>query len=125
MSNRFNLYKCSGNDAIVEVLSEAGVSPACCGEDMQSLTPKTQDKGQEKHVPVIEETGNGVKVKVGDVPHPMEEEHFIQWIEVIAGDREYRHFLHPGQKPEAEFPIPKAEITHVREYCNVHGLWKA
>ncbi|HDI06989.1 MAG TPA: desulfoferrodoxin, partial [Candidatus Bathyarchaeota archaeon] len=76
----------------------------------------------EKHVPVVEMTADGFKVKVGSIEHPMEENHYIEWIELIADDKVYRRFLKPGEKPEAEFKV-KAEEIQAREYCNVHGLW--
>ncbi|MCK4911395.1 MAG: hypothetical protein KAR83_07120, partial [Thermodesulfovibrionales bacterium] len=82
------------------------------------------DAAQEKHVPVIEKTGSGYKVTVGSVPHPMEQEHYIQWIELIADGVSYWKFLKPGDAPEAEFCI-QAESVTAREYCNKHGLWKA
>ncbi len=91
---------------------------------MELLKEKTEDEGQEKHVPVVEKTENGVKVKVGSVPHPMEEKHYIEWIEVIADGKAYRKFLKPGDAPEAEFCVA-AEKIEAREFCNVHGLWKA
>ena len=91
---------------------------------MRLLEEKTTDSGSEKHVPVLEKTENGIKVKVGSVAHPMEENHFIEWIEVIAGEKIYRKFLNPGEPPEAEFPVQETDIQ-VREYCTVHGLWRA
>ena len=91
---------------------------------MELLTEKTTDVGLEKHVPVIEKIGNKVKVKVGSVPHPMEQKHYIEWIEIIADGKTCRNFLKPGDKPEAEFEIT-AEKIEVREYCNIHGLWKS
>ncbi len=91
---------------------------------MELLKEKTEDEGNEKHVPVVEKTGKGIKVKVSSVPHPMEEMHYIEWIELIADDRVYRKFLKPTDKPEAEFEI-KAENIEAREYCNIHGLWKS
>ena len=90
---------------------------------MELLTEKTEDAGLEKHVPVIEKTDTGVKVKVGSVPHPMVENHYIEWIEIITDNRIYRKFLKPGENPEAEFNM-KAEKIVAREYCNLHGLWK-
>jgi len=90
---------------------------------MQRLEAKTADQGKEKHVPVVERTDTGVRVKVGDVPHPMEEKHFIQWIEVLADGTAYRKFLKPGQPAEAVFCIQAEDVT-ARELCNVHGLWK-
>jgi superoxide reductase len=91
---------------------------------MELLKEKTEDAGLEKHVPVIEKTETGLKVKVGSVPHPMEEKHYIEWIEVIADGRVYRKFLKPGDKPEAEFELKAGKIW-AREYCIIHGLWKS
>ena len=91
---------------------------------MVLLAENVTDAAQEKHVPVIEKVGGGIKVKVGAVAHPMEEKHFIEWIEVIVDGKAYRQFLNPGEKPEAFFPIKGGQIT-AREFCNVHGLWKS
>ncbi|MFH1835232.1 MAG: desulfoferrodoxin [Methanobacteriota archaeon] len=119
---KLEVYKCNVCGNIVEVLYSGGGTLVCCNENMKLLTEKSEDEGNEKHVPVVEETENGVKVKVGSIPHPMEEKHFIQWIQVIAGDEVYRKFLNPGEAPEAEFKI-KAEVVKAREYCNIHGVW--
>lgn len=118
------VYKCNVCGNIVEVLHAGAGELVCCGQPMQLLEEKTQDEGLEKHVPVIEKTETGVKVKVGSVPHPMEESHYIEWIELIADGRVYRKFLNPGDQPEAEFEIKAEQIT-AREYCNLHGLWKS
>ncbi len=91
---------------------------------MELLVEKTKDEGLEKHVPVIEKTATGVKVKVGSVPHPMEEKHFIEWVEVMADGKVYRQFLKPGVFPEVEFGVKATKIT-AREYCNLHGLWRS
>jgi len=117
------IYRCNVCGNIIEVLHVGGGQLVCCGQPMELLEEKIEDVGREKHVPVIEKTKKGVKVKVGSVPHPMEKEHYIEWIETIADGRVYRKFLNPGDKPEAEFEI-KAEKIETREYCNVHGLWK-
>jgi len=118
------VYKCSVCGNIVEVL-HAGVGElVCCGQPMNLLKEKTTDVGNEKHMPVIEKTAKGVKVKVGSVPHPMEQKHYIELIEVIADDIIYRKHLKPGDAPEAEFCIQAKKIT-AREYCNLHGLWKS
>jgi superoxide reductase len=90
---------------------------------MKLMVENSADAVQEKHVPVIEKTAAGLKVKVGCVPHPMEESHYIEWIEVIADGKSYRQFLNSGDAPEATFPL-KAEKLAAREYCNLHGLWK-
>jgi superoxide reductase len=123
MTVQKQVYRCKICGNIVEVM-HAGVGElVCCGQPMELLSGKTEDVGKEKHVPVIEKTASGIKVKVGSVPHPMEEKHYIELIEVIADGRTCVKFLKPGDKPEAEFNI-KADKIVAREYCNVHGLWK-
>jgi superoxide reductase len=118
------VYKCEVCGNIVELV-HAGVGElVCCGQPMKLQQENTVDAAQEKHVPIIEKTENGVKVKVGSVPHPMEEAHHIEWIELIADGRVYRKFLKPGEAPEAEFCVTASAIT-AREYCNLHGLWKS
>ena len=124
MAERLQVYKCADCGVVVEVLTGGKCEPACCDKTMQLLDAKTADAGKEKHVPVIEKTPDGIKVKVGDVPHPMEEKHYIEWIELLVGDAAYRQFLKPGQPPEALFPV-KADRVAAREHCNVHGMWKA
>jgi superoxide reductase len=116
------VYRCNVCGNITEVLYAGAGELVCCGQPMELLKEKTQDVGQEKHVPIIEKTGNEVIVKVGAVPHPMEAAHYIVWVELLADGRVYRKFLKPGDKPEAVFEI-KAENVSAREYCNVHGLW--
>ena len=125
MTKQNQIYKCEVCGNIVDVLHEGAGELVCCGQPMNLVEEKNEDEGKEKHVPVVEESGDGVKVKVGSIPHPMEEEHYIEWIEVSAGDRVYRNFLHPGMKPEVEFPVKKDAVEWSRDYCNVHGLWKA
>ena len=118
------IYKCDICGNIVEVLHDGAGELVCCGEAMRLLKENTTDASVEKHVPVIEIGSNGtVTVKVGSVAHPMEEKHYIEWIELIADGRSYRKFLKPGEKPEAVF-MCKAEKLSAREYCNLHGLWK-
>ncbi|MBW2991452.1 desulfoferrodoxin [Candidatus Woesearchaeota archaeon] len=126
MTELNQIYKCTICGNIVEVVHGAGGELVCCGQPMELLKENTVDAAKEKHVPVIEKIEKGVKIKVGSVPHPMEESHFIEWIEVIADAKVQRKFLKPGDKPEAEFCICKEpkELT-AREYCNLHGLWKA
>lgn len=126
MISRNEVYRCSVCGNIVEVLHAGGGILVCCGEPMKLQTENTVDAAKEKHVPVIERSAAGVTVKVGSVAHPMEEKHWIQWIELIAGERIYRKYLKPGDKPEAAFPPVEAGITlTAREYCNLHGHWKA
>jgi len=116
------VYKCEICGNIVEVLDVGGGDLICCGEKMKRLEEKTEDIGKEKHVPVVEKTETGIRVKVGSIEHPMEEKHFIEWIEVISNGKSCKEFLKPGMKPEAEFCITELEM--VRIYCNIHGLWK-
>jgi superoxide reductase len=108
---------------MVEVLHEAGGTLTCCGQPMSLFSENTTDAAQEKHVPVVEKVEGGYKVKVGSVAHPMEEKHFIEWIELLADGKVYRQFLKPGAPPEAVFMIDADQVT-AREYCNLHGLWK-
>ena len=124
MTEQKQIYKCNICGNIVEVLHPGVGQLVCCGQPMELLQEKSGDAGQEKHVPVVEKSGAGVKVKVGSIPHPMEEPHYIEWIEIIAGGRVYRKFLNPGDKPEAEFEI-RAEKIRARDYCTIHGLWKS
>jgi len=124
MTELRQIYRCNVCGNIVGVVHTGVGQLVCCGQPMELLTEKTADVGLEKHVPVIEKVGNKVKVKVGSVPHPMEQKHHIEWIETIADDKSCRKFLKPGEKPEAEFEIT-AEKIEAREYCNIHGLWKA
>ena len=124
MAAKLEVYKCEKCGNIVEVLHGGQGELVCCGEPMVLLKASTTDEGKEKHVPVMEKTEHGVKVKVGSVPHPMEEKHHIEWIEVIAGGKAYREFLKPGSPPEATFCVD-GKIDTLREYCNVHGMWKA
>ncbi|MDD3801507.1 MAG: desulfoferrodoxin [Desulfuromonas thiophila] len=119
------VYKCDTCGNIVEVLHSGAAALVCCGKPMRQLKENTTDAAQEKHVPVIEVTAEGVKVSVGSVAHPMTEEHYIEWIELIADNKSYRQFLKPGQAPEAFFCCIKAARITAREYCNLHGLWKA
>jgi len=124
MTERLQIYKCEVCGNIVEVLHEGAGELVCCNQPMTLLKENTVDAAREKHVPVIEKTSDGIKVKVGSVPHPMEDAHSIEWIELIADGKAYRQFLNPGDAPEAIFPF-KAEDVSAREHCNLHGLWKA
>ena len=123
MAERLEVYKCEACGNIVEVIHGGGGELVCCGDPMQLLVENTVDAAKEKHVPVIEKVEGGVKVKVGDVAHPMEDKHYIEWIEIIAGDKADRQFLNPGAAPEAIFKTEAENIT-AREFCNLHGLWK-
>jgi superoxide reductase len=123
MAERLQVFKCDECGQIVEVLHEGQGELVCCKEPMKLLVEGSVDAALEKHVPVVEKIAGGIKVKVGSVPHPMEEEHYIEWIEIIADGKAYRQFLKPGEVPEATFNIDAEQVT-AREYCNLHGLWK-
>ena len=123
MAALHGIYKCEICGNIVEVLHEGAGDLVCCGEYMKFYEEKTADSSTEKHVPVIEKTSDGYKVTVGSTLHPMKEEHYIEWIELVADGVSYRRFLQPGDEPVAEFCI-KAKTVSAREYCNVHGLWR-
>ncbi len=118
------VYKCTvcGNE--VEVIGAGGGTLVCCKQSMELLAENTTDAAQEKHVPVIEQVEGGIKVKVGEVAHPMGDDHWIQWIEASVGGQTYRQSLAAGDPPEAVFPVQGEEVT-VRALCNLHGLWKA
>ena len=121
MTQKLEVYKCNVCGNIVEVLHAGKGELVCCGQPMEKQIGKSEDEGQEKHLPVIEE-GEGTVVKVGSTSHPMDEDHYIEWIAVNANGKVLRKFLQPGDDPKAEFNIKS--ITSARAYCNVHGLWK-
>lgn len=123
MADRFNIYKCDVCGNIVEVLHGGKGDLVCCGQSMRMMIENSVDASKEKHVPMIEKLAGGFKVKIGSVAHPMEEKHYIEWIELIADGKVYRQFLNPGNPPEAFFTIEAGQVT-AREYCNLHGLWK-
>lgn len=123
MADRLQVYKCEVCGNMVEVLHGGVGQLVCCGQPMKLNAENTVDAAKEKHVPVLEATPDGISVKVGSVAHPMEEKHYIEWVELVVGDKAYREFLRPGQAPEAFFPV-KGAGAFAREYCNLHGLWK-
>ena len=123
MAKKLEIYKCTVCGNIVEVLHAGAGELVCCGQPMKNLLPKTADEGKEKHVPVIEKVDGGIKVKIGSIAHPMEEKHYIEWIELSADGKAYRKFLTPGDAPEAVFGI-EANVVTAREHCSIHGLWK-
>lgn len=118
-----DVYRCNVCGHRIEILNPTAGQLVCCGQPMELLKENSTDAAKEKHVPAVEKTKEGFKVKIGSVPHPMEEKHYIQWIELIADGVSYKQFLKPGDKPEAEFCV-KAKSIIAREYCNLHGLWK-
>lgn len=124
MTELNQIYKCNICGNIVEILHPGIGELVCCNEPMNLLKANTVDASHEKHVPVIEKTPRGFKVKIGSSPHPMIPEHHIEFIEILTDKRVYRKYLKPGDNPEAEFEI-KSDIISAREYCNLHGLWKS
>lgn len=120
-----DLYYCQICGNVVELLYTGMPSLVCCGQDMEKLDSKTKDEGLEKHVPVIEATDNGILVQVGSTAHPMEEEHYIAFIEVLSKEKVYRAELKPGDKPQAQFPLKIDQVEQAREFCNVHMLWRS
>ena len=123
MAERLEVYKCNLCGNVVEVLTGGDGALVCCGQDMVLMSENTVDAAQEKHVPVPTKVDAGWEVAVGSVAHPMDEKHWIEWIELNANGASYKVFLDPGQEPKAFFAVDAAEVT-VRAYCNLHGLWK-
>jgi superoxide reductase len=124
MTQLNQIYKCNICGNIVEVVHVGVGQLVCCGEPMELLIEKTEDAGKEKHVPVIEQQGNELKVKIGEIPHPMEENHYIEWVEILCDKGCFKKSLKPGDGPEAFFVVDCSNYI-VRIYCNVHGLWKS
>ena len=124
MANRLEVYKCDICGNIVEVTHGGPGALVCCAADMKLMTENTTDAATEKHVPVIEMGDGTITVKVGSVPHPMEDAHYIEWVELVADGKLYRQFLNPGEAPEATFNLTATSVT-AREYCNLHGHWAA
>jgi len=124
MTKRLQVYKCEVCGNIVQVFHAGKGELVCCNQPMKLLEEQTEEQGREKHVPVAEKTDKGIKVEVGSVPHPMEEKHYIEWIEVQTDKGISTKFLNPGDEPRAEFEI-EGDIVKTREYCNIHGLWAA
>lgn len=124
MTELRQVYKCNICGNIVEVLHPGKGELVCCNKPMLLLEENTVDAAKEKHVPVVELVNGRITVKVGSVAHPMEEKHYIEWIEIIADGKIYRQHLNPGEKPEVEFPVEGKNIV-ARAYCNLHGHWKA
>jgi len=123
-TKKLGVYKCLVCGNIVEVIHQGEGELVCCGQAMKLLAENSVDAAKEKHVPVVEKIEGGYKVTVGSVPHPMEEKHFIEWIELLADGKAYRQFLNPGDAPEAIFAVEAQDVV-AREHCNLHGLWKA
>ncbi len=117
-------FRCKHCGNLVGLIHEGNVPMICCGEPMEKLVPNTVDAAQEKHVPVCTLSGRELDVQVGSVPHPMEEQHFIMWVEIQQADKTQRAIFRPGQEPRAVFTIEEGVPVSAREYCNLHGLWK-
>lgn len=125
MAEKHNILQCDVCGNIFEVLFDGGGSPVtCCGQEVKLMAANTTDGAQEKHVPVIEKIPGGYKVSVGSTLHPMEEKHYIMWIELVADDISMKKYLKPGDQPIAEFKCEGTKVT-AREFCNIHGTWKA
>jgi len=123
MTKKLEIYKCEVCGNIVEAIHAGQGELTCCGQAMKLFVENSVDAAKEKHVPVKEKVDGGLKVSVGSVAHPMEEKHYIEWIEIIKDGKAYRQFLNPGEAPEAVFPV-EGDFA-AREYCNLHGLWKS
>jgi superoxide reductase len=124
MALKMGIYKCVKCGNVVEILVEGASPLICCGEEMKLMDEKNKDGAGEKHLPVVEAQGKGIVVKVGSIPHPMDPDHWIQFIEVLTKDGlVLRKDLNPGGKPEAAFPVAAGNVAMVRELCNKHGLW--
>ncbi len=119
-----DIYKCGTCDTIAEMVHGGNDSLVCCGQPMKKMEPQGGPEYQEKHLPVVQKIGDKITARIGSVPHPMIEEHYIEWVEVIIGDTVQRIYLHPGEEPVAEFVIQDNNAKMmVRAYCNIHGLW--
>ena len=117
------IYKCNICGNIIEVLHSGVGQLVCCNQEMELLIPKTKDIGNEKHLPVITRTNTDIKVKVGSISHPMEEDHYIEYVEIISEDGLCRQSLKPGDKAEINLKVKKNDKVRARAYCNIHGLW--
>jgi len=122
MTKKLEIYKCEICGNIVEVLHEGIGALVCCGQEMKLMKEQTADQTTEKHVPVMEKIPSGIKAVVGSTLHPMEEKHFIEWIEIVTEKGASRKFLKPGDKPESLFKDVEG-LKRIREYCNIHSLW--
>ena len=118
------VYRCAICGNIVVIMHMAGGTLTCCGQPMELLTENTVDAAKEKHVPVVEAIEGGYKVKVGSVEHPMQANHYIEWIELVEENKIQRVHLKPGDKPEAVF-YTDCKNVYAREYCNLHGHWSS
>lgn len=124
MASINDIYKCEVCGNVFEAVHGGGESVTCCGQPMKKMEPQGGPEYQEKHLPVVQKNGNKIIARIGSVPHPMIEEHYIEWVEVIIGDTVQRIYLHPGEEPVAEFVIQDNNAKMmVRAFCNIHGIW--
>ena len=120
--NQINKCNVCGNT--IELVNLGNGQLVCCQKPMEELVPKITDEGTEKHLPVLEDTESGILVKVGSIPHPMDDDHYIVWIEVVTTDSKvYRHYLKPTHPPQTRFVLSSKNVKQIRAYCNLHGLW--
>ncbi len=124
MTKKSEVYKCEVCGNIVEILHTGAGELVCCNQPMNLMEENMIDAATEKHVPVINKTQEGIKVSVGSIDHPMEEKHYIEWIELQTDAQKHKQFLKPGEKPEVLFKIEASNLK-ARSYCNLHGLWKS
>jgi superoxide reductase len=125
MLEKGQIFRCNTCGNMFELIHVGGGASTCCETEMELLSDAPKDVGAEKHIPIIEKTDSGVKVKVGKVAHPMEEKHYIAWIEIITDNGTQRAFLKPGMAPEAEFLVNDITNLKAKEYCIIHGLWRS
>lgn len=119
-------YSCEICGKIIAMVKDTGVPTICCGQPMKEIVPGSVDAAAEKHVPVVSSDGNIVTVEVGSVPHPMVEEHYIEWIVLSTKEGMQRKELNPGDEPKAEFALTDGdEVIGALAYCNLHSLWKS
>ncbi|MDR0861259.1 MAG: desulfoferrodoxin [Oscillospiraceae bacterium] len=125
MAQKLTFFRCAICGKIEDVYGDEPTAPICCGQPMSALTPNTTDAAQEKHVPVATLDGDSLSVQVGSVLHPMQDNHFIEWIYVQTETGKKKQILSPGDAPTAVFNVAGAKPVAVYEYCNLHGLWSA
>jgi len=122
MTKKLEVYKCEICGNIIEMLHQGAGTLVCCGQEMKLMEEQTADQTLEKHVPVMEKIPSGITAVVGSTLHPMEEKHYIEWIEVVTEKGASRKCLKLGDKPESLFKDVEG-LEKMREYCNIHGLW--
>lgn len=124
VQNKNEIYKCEVCGNIVGILTVGGGELICCQKPMLLQKENSIDTTTEKHIPIIERIDDKIIITVGEISHPMEDAHYIKWIEIIADKKVYRQNLKPSDKPKIEFYLSAKNIT-ARAYCNLHGLWKS